>query len=430
MNRLRKYSVYVTVFLTSLAGANLGGVSITKIAFIPLMLVLFPELKRSVSINEPAKRIFLYYFIIILSSVFALFRTDLYVYDTYKSKVAMNILQFLIIYIPTCWMLLGSRKIQDYRNYFVGAIVKLAQINCLWALIQFVFWTIWKIDFNNLLFVEIIHGFLGDQWSVYNQSIENGILIKNLRISGLNFEPACFSFVMLLGYIYDNKRWHKILYILLLFISLSRTGIVVAAFILFFDGISAMRHMKRSTLKKAFGAFALLIVLLVGIMRSPIGAGVYNQVCVLMARFALIGNSNVGDGTYRHIMYIFWAIQSWLFSLNPLQKMIGIGYRVSGVVFSENLELRPMLQSSMVNQAWAIENDYADILLGTGIMGFFSIYSFFHSIYVRTGENVRKAIKMILVFGVFYNATIWTFTSLFLLYLLTEAICASRECSL
>ncbi len=427
MRMLRKYSVYITVLFTSMAGASLGGVSLTKIAFIPLMLVLFMEFKPRVTVYKPVKKILLYYILIIVSSFWGLTKRNMFLFDTYENKLIMNILQYAIIYLPTCLLLAGSRYIDDYKEFFKKAMVVLAEINCIWGIIQFAFWTFGRIDFNSLVFIDILHGRFGTQWTTYSQTIGSSILIKNLRVSGLNFEPACFCFILLLGYILDDKIWHKVTYILVIVLSLSRAGIVVACFVVFLDMIKTIKKLNRRLLQKiVFGGIIISITLLI-LSKTAIGNNVRNQMQVLFARFSLIRTASAGDGTYRHIMYVFWAIRDWVLNLGAIQKIIGVGYRVSGIVFSNNVLMHSMLQESMITQAWAVENDFADVLLGTGVLGIYLLYSFWYSVYKICNENVKKIIKMILIFGVFYNVSIWTFTSLIFLYFIVESAHSIKE---
>ncbi len=427
MNTIRKSCVYITVFLTSMAGATVGGISLTKIAFIPLMVALVTELKFKKVIYKPEKKLLLYYVVIILSSLWGLIKQKLFVFDTYENKLIMNIVQFLIIYIPICRMLSGSRNISEYSRWFREAIVALAKVNCVWGMVQFAFWSFAGIDFNQLVFTDILHGVFGTQWTVYNQSVSTGVLIRNLRVAGLNFEPACFSFVLLLGYIMDEKKWHKILYVFVIILSLSRAGIVVACCIILLDFIKTSRRLKKATLQRVTIGACGGMIFLVLISKLTIFDNIKNQFQVLLERFLMIGSASAGDGTYRHIMYFFWALRSWILDLGPIQKIIGVGHRVSGVVFSSNASMQALLQESMLNRAWAIENDFADVLLGTGIIGICLLYSFWYCIYRVCSEKIKRVIQMLIIFGLLYNVSIWTFTNLIFLYLITEYIVTLKE---
>ena len=418
MVQFRKICVFATVLLSSMAGASVGDISLTKIAFIPLILALLTELKTKFSLGRMERKLLLIYFLIIASSFYGLLNTGLFKYDTYEYKLITNIIQYLIIYIPVLLLLSNSKHYFEFKEDFTKAIIFLAKLNCIWAIIQFVVWVDLRIDFNDLVFNTYLHGLLGSNWSVYDQAISGDALIRNLRVAGLNYESACFSFIMLLGYALDDKTWHKFVYLAVILLALSRAGIVVSILLLAIEAFKFCRKMNKRKLQYFLVGLFILVIGCYVILKSPIGTGINNQIQVLLTRFMLVNKASYGSGTYRHIMYPVWAVQCWLFNLDPLQKLFGVGYRVSGVAFSESTSIQGYLQNIMSTQAWAIENDFADTLLGIGVVGIALLYSFLWQIN-KTGDIYSKKIVFIIFFfGLLYNVSIWSFSTIIYIYLM------------
>jgi hypothetical protein len=138
--------------------------------------VLFTEFKSKIVVYKPVKKLLLYYILIIITSFWGLTKQSMFSFDTYEVKLKMNILQYAIIYFPVCWLLTGSNHLGEYKYYFKKALILLAAVNSVWGIIQFAFWAFWRVDFNSLVFVDILHGVLGTQWTTYSQVVDSGVL--------------------------------------------------------------------------------------------------------------------------------------------------------------------------------------------------------------------------------------------------------------
>lgn len=123
MVQFRKICVFATVLLSSMAGASVGDISLTKIAFIPLILALLTELKTKFSLGRMERKLLLIYFLIIASSFYGLLNTGLFKYDTYEYKLITNIIQYLIIYIPVLLLLSNSKHYFEFKEDFTKAII-------------------------------------------------------------------------------------------------------------------------------------------------------------------------------------------------------------------------------------------------------------------------------------------------------------------
>ena len=417
MGLVRKITVYITIFFASMASASLFGISLTKLAFIPLLIVLLIDsLNDTVKLSMKSFVFIGFYTVIILSSLYGLCMTENYELDSYEYKLTYGIIQCILIYIPVVVLLFNNYKKDEYCNNIKKALISLARISSIWGILQFVFWSFWRIDFNNAIFNDFFNGFFGEINGARYQVLENGSWNISIRISGLSHEPAIFCMILLLGIIFDNKRWIKFIYAILIFLSLSRAGILVLLVLLGILFIKNIKNLKKSTIIYGFSIFVLLGLFLAMIFTVDSLSSLRIQFEKMLERFSLINNSEENIGTYRHINYIGWSIDSWCSDLNIFQKMFGIGYRVSGVALSHNSYYSTYLEENMINSAWAIECDFADILLGTGLVGL-CIYIYIWGSVFRKGNFQHKLLCIVfVVFGIFYNVSIWTLSMIIMMF--------------
>lgn len=420
MNKFRKICVYLTVFFLSMTGASIFNVSLTKVALIPLFLSLILDSKNialnKTSLNKNAIILLLFYFVIIISSIFGLARQELYSYISYKNKLFFNILQYLLLFIPITILFFLNNQKSKYTIEIKNAIVFLAKISCIWGITQFCFWNFMKIDFNDLIFNDFFKGFFGNTWSAKYQVYVNGKWDVSIRISGLSHEPAIFCLILLLGILLDKNILFKLLYSIAILLSLSRAGIIILVVVL---AILLVRRIKNANKNMIIRYIALIFsvccffLIILGTNAFPT---LKQQFLKVIERFSLIGDSTKSTGTLRHINYIPWALRTWTFDFNILQKLFGVGRRVSGIAFSQNESLKIYLDQTMLKQAWAIESDIADVLLGTGILGLVLYFMILFNIIKNKNFEIRMIGIIFFIYGFFYNAFIWDISSLIIMF--------------
>ena len=425
MTKIRKINIYLAVFGTALAGAELFGVSFGKICLFPMLIGLLLETKGKGCVNKNAKWLMCFYYCVIIGSAFGLISIRNNAFQKYSSKLLLNLIQYVCIYIPLLLMIGNAKVRKRYTNDFWQAIVCLARIEAIWGCLQFIMWNVFDFNLNDFVFLDILHGQLGSNWVSYSQSFETGYLIRNLRISGLSFENALFGFVLLIGYLIDDNKLWKLFYSLMIILSLSRSSLVTLFIVVIYQLLHSDLKISKNTFLKIIGTIlAIILVIIIGISDTDYLDLVLNQLSVFYSRFLEIKVLDKFSGSYRHLMYIPWCIYTWFITLNPFEKLFGVGLRTSGVAFNLVSSIKQYLPVGMQNYAWAIECDVADVLLGTGICGLLSLYSFLIAKYKMIGDlKLKSFVICVLAFGLMYNVSSWNLTILMYIFIAqTETI--------
>lgn len=367
--------VFIALFFSSMVGAKIFGVSLNKAALLPLELFLFYKVVSSnkvIEIKSSTKFLLLFYVLQILNSTVALIFNSGYniKYDNYSSTLMNNVIQNIFIYIPIVILLSNYPDKERIFKTALKCLVAVCRIHAFWALAQFILWQV-EFDLNGFVFTDILNGALGENYQSNLANIGGSIV---LRVTGLNFDPAYLSTLMIMGSCFDRRKLFNLLYLLCCTLAMSRVGMVVLVLLLVVRYAMAKKEhgfdMSTDNILKTLSV-AVLIVMAFLIMYFSLDAFKV-QVDKAIQRFAgVFSPSESKDGTSRHVLYPIYAIYCWIFDLNFLQKLIGVGARISGVVFtnSDFVKDNMTFNSTMLNSAWEIECDYAELLLGDGLIG-------------------------------------------------------------
>lgn len=408
--------IYIAVIFSCLTGAQILGLSLNKVALLPLeVYILFLLInRRQVIFSKERRLLLLWYIAVSFSSIVGLLNSKQL--EGYEKRLIFNILQFVFIYIPIA---LGVDCLKDGWNIFRGSILFVAKLNCLWGILQFIFWYMMKIDLNSLFFMDILHGVLGTEWTDW--SYETGNLA--IRVTGFNLDPAFFAVLMVLGFVFSEKWYWKVVYFGAVVLAMSRVGIMTLILLIIYMEIN--RFKKRRSKIKLRSVFkgtiiGLFLVLLCIVAYNSITFVKY-QFDYVISRMMALKISMSDTGTLRHIMYFPVALLVWLFDFPIIYKLFGIGPRVAGTafVYSSNANKLLHLNTSMLSSAWAIECDLAEILLGTGICGFVLYYSLLiriNKIHKNTNISLKFMMFALMVFGIMYDVSMLTIINLLLCF--------------
>lgn len=406
--------VFIAVFFSSMLGAKIFGVSLNKLALIPLEIYLIFRLMKhrfQARVTKTKRILLLWYFAVILSSLagfvypYRLSGTD--------EKLILNILQCGFIYIP---ILLGIEYINNPIEQFRKAIVVTAKINSIIAVLQFLFWYLVRFDFNDFIFGTVLRGLLGNEWTVWNY--EMGSLA--IRATGLNHDAAYFAMIMIIGFCFCKEKIWKAIFFVATLLAMSRVGVLT---ILLLEFISFAKIKTSKTIKKRsifFGVFGFVMILIGAFYAYLKIPAVQYQVDYFIYRLSALANlENADNGTLRHVMYIPESLIT-LLDMNLLHILFGVGARVSGAALLHSSQASSMLVFTvgMRNAAWSIECDFAELLLGTGVVGFTLFYIYLFRLYYKSKDNVsiKNMIVALIVFGFMYNSTMNTVVNLFLIF--------------
>ena len=408
-----KKLIFIGVFFSSIVGAQLFGVSLNKIAIMPLEIMLISKtlLKQgstNLYINKNKKRLILWYIINVLSSILGLIFINNYnvkYIDDFERTELLWIIQICIIYLPILLMLPNNNNIlkSDVRE----SLLLTAKIQALWTLLQFFLYYVYNFDLNEVVFHDILKQ-ASSNWTAYSY-IDGKIL---LRPTGLNHDPAFLGILMIIALIYEKRSLWKLIYLFVIVISLSRSALVTAAALLIYKIIS---YINNNTLKVKRNLFIRLVamslcVLLVFYFLYNKIPSINEQVSRLIARFSTIKTGQ--DGTSLHLGYFRYSIIVSLFIMPVINTLLGIGMPVSGVGFNIYHNYISKLEiGHRINLAWTIESDFATVLLGTGVIGLVIYYLNLLNFYKEESivPQNRELIFCILIYGFMYNLAGLTF---------------------
>lgn len=361
--------IFIAVFFSSILGGRVFGLSLNKLALLPLemYIVYYIITRKKLYSNRHLYPLFAFLIIQILSSAFGLifFQNPV---KNYNNRLITNILQNIFIYFPILFGLGLIKSRFPIFKYFKIALLWVVRIHCIWAIIQFLLWSIFSLNINDILFNNILNGFIEVS---LDQILVNINGYTYLRAAGFTIHVA-FAALMVLGVCFDEKFYLKILYCVVCVLSMSRTGIVATFGVLFFQLIYLICVQEKEKRLKIiyniliFAGIAIAVCLLL-YFTVPF---VRTQVNNVLGRFFNITSNK--DGSMRHVMYPIYAIYSWVVDLNFFQKLWGVGARVSGLVFVESnyVSQNMIFNAEMLSTAWEVECDIAAILLGDGLLGF------------------------------------------------------------
>ena len=404
--------VFIAIFLSSILGASLFGVSLNKIALIPLMvyLLLFLILKRKkLFISRNTVIIIIFFLLAAASSLLSLLSDYTYI-EGYTSRSLLFFVQSILIYVPLIILLDSYTRYGSNRKYLLYAVKKSIvitfRIHAVFALLEFVMFFIAGIEFPTA----ILSVFYGSDAAP--ALINLGSLGIFLRPTGLNMDPAYFGIAMVFGFMFEKNRLWKFIGFLCVCLAMSRVAIltIVVVFLL------QLRYKKIKA--RTIIIFAILAVAFIAVALS--NPYINSQITGLFSRLTL--SSNNGDsGTMRHILYFPKSIEVWFSDYSLLQKLIGYGPRQSGTILAHSGVMDEYLIESMFVTSWSAECDFAELLLGYGLVGII-LYA---AIVLRL-LRLRKGIEIVAVvalFGLMYDIS----SSTYVLFILIALTCVLKK---
>ena len=386
--------LFISVLFSSMLGAKIMGISLNKIALLPLIIYLLFSKFQTFKINKYCTPLLIFFLIQLLSSSHSLLLTYAKNFDGFINTSILNIISDLFIYFPLIILINGYSNRSALKNKFIHALVITCRIHLIWSVCQFVIYSIFKYSINDLT------QFLFTRNSTAFTNL--GPLGVFIRPTGLTTDPAFFGITMVLGFILDKKSANKLLYFLMSILSMSRVSIIVIiiAFILNF----LLKNKVQINAKKIFVIITVLFVLFIICMTSKT---ISSQISALLYRFNIIKDVNAGriDGTSRHILYIPMSFKALLKQNSIITFLIGCGPRQSGPALVVSNVMNEYLSEGMFINTWSIECDIAELILGYGVLGFISYYLIL-SILILKEKRIESILFIsIAIFGIMYNVS-------------------------
>lgn len=286
----------------------------------------------------------------------------------------------------------NESKKRYVKQAFISGLKVNAWIQLIWGGMQYILYQSTGQSLNQVVFGDWLH--MPTNYTYTN--IYNGIN----RLTGLNWEPAFFGLSLIIGFLLSNKLWHKILFIIGIIASASRTSLLVLIAVILVGFIYDLIQKKKTSLNINPDQIVISILLVLIVLILVIGS--WNSISkTLFTTLTRFQNMNFDPSSRVHNFYyqVIWDLLFNKFSV--LQLFFGIGAASSGYPYSFYYGLYPQF----IVKPWSIEDGLADIIVGSGLIGVVLVYLWFinKAWVARKNKAAFLLIVGILVGAVTYN---------------------------
>ena len=309
---------------------------------------------------------------------------------------------FLII----VYIFFSQKEKVQYLAYYVKGVYISSIIQMMWGYAQILFDAIGQ-DLNTIVFRDILQ-MMGEYATQYQ--------FGRLKVSGLCWNAGNFAPLITFGYIYTKNSYLKMAFLLLGFLSGSRTlmlGLFVGAII---EWILVGKFKATITKKKMiFLAVAIIVVAIVFLTNRDI---VFRKVMEI-ADLLDIKNRVKTEGSANTHLYYLTSIPEITIKNDFISNLFGYGPGCSGYAQSELMNLY------VTSDKWSIECDYVNQLWSYGYIGFVVYYYWYLKNLVKTIKIDKKYTALFAAFlfeGLLYNITFnWVLFLVISIFLLAKS---------
>lgn len=328
------------------------------------MLYVIYGVLNNKKIRFSFNRNFIAYFICLsFSTIFAVTRSIENDWTKRAVKGYITITIVLCIYIT---LLSGN----DYRNklksYLYGIKIS-CFINVIWSIFQFVLFNILKFDLNTTLFVDILH--IANSGSKFRGG--------NICCSGFHWHPGNLAPLLVFGYLRTQNKWYKALIVFVGIFTFQVTVILGVLLCLGYDLFKYVTHSRFYFNRKKFflGIFEALVIIVALIIMNK--TDLTNGAASILRYFIKkITFQGIDNSSKVHLNY-YQMLPDIIRSMSFVQILFGFGYGCSGYFYTLFLGQYSNLET------WAVESDYINNFLGTGLFASFAILFWIVSIGIK-----------------------------------------------
>ena len=320
----------------------------------------------------------------------------------WKNGIVTSFIQlcfFIIVYI-----FFDSKNRIGYLVYYIKGVYLSVVIQMIWGYAQFLF-DMLGMDLNSLVFKDILH-MMGEYTTQYQ--------FGRLKVSGMCWNAGNLAPLVTFGYIYSNNMYLKGAFLILGFVSGSRTlmlGLMVCV-ILQFMLAKNRRRMRLTSKKLVFGLLGTGVLFVVIV---KYGNAIVEKVIEISDLLNLKERVKTEGSANTHLYYLT-SIPAVTRKNDLLSNLFGYGPGCSGYPQSVLMNFYPNLEK------WSIECDYVNQLWSYGYIGFVVYYYWYIKNAVRTFKLDKRYVVLMLTFmfeGILYNITFnWVFFLLIAIFLL------------
>lgn len=373
----------------SLLQISIGTMSVSPFNAIMYIIFVFELLKGKLAVPDTNGVIYFVYLICITISTVINSSFVPSNWNTANFIAVFNswILGFLLIFV-------NKNILRSVKKFFINGLKLNTWIQLTWGILQFIIYKVSGQSLNEIFFEDTLHL----QLSHATLNIYNGIN----RLTGLNWEPAYFGLALIIGYLLSNKLWKKLLFVVGVVLSASRTSLLTLIAVIIVQEIYKLVKFKEK--KKTYFqkqelmiTFTILLVIIVGIILNF--QEIINTFLSTAMRFQ---NFDLDPSSRVHSFY-YQVLGNILFSkFSLVQLLFGIGPASSGYAYTLWYDLYP----DLISNAWNIENGLADIIVGAGVLGTVLVYWWFIN-NLRIGKDNKVAFALII--GILVGAITYSY---------------------
>ena len=256
----------------------------------------------------------------------------------------------------------------------------------LWGIVQFIFYRM-HINLNNVLFLLLAQTADATITDLSSQVFMPQNPFIPYRLTGFAMDPFYLGFFCNYVIFLSKKRLIKLLALFCLIFSFSRSNLLGFCIYLAYKLFSSSRNFKEKYISKPFVCISVPLVILIS--------------------FVIVFFSQGVGATHNHRIFYFLLPFS-IFSENPLLLPFGGSPILTGGIYpfySYLSEFAYLPKTMSENFAWAIESDWAGIVIGRGFFGIITYLLIFADIVLKKKIPVENKVLAIAVFigGVGYD---------------------------
>ena len=376
------YLLYTMIVISPMLVLQICRKELFLLLQIVFVIVMFIQLKKMYITKS-----FFLLFIFLEPFVTAIFAQFSNMSVMYK-KTALNL---FIMSIPLYFTIFYLNDLVKKNKNIVDIVKKALKLTIIleiiWIALQFIFYRVFNIDINQLVFVNILH------------MVDNASFIRDWvwYPSGFCWHSAVLAPLFVIGiFIIDNK-FIKFLILCVSLICGNRTTLlgVILSYVLLF--INSVKNKKIKFQRKYLNIIPIVFIICVILF---LFTGIGDKILDALNKLVLILFSESKDAsTAAHLGY-YQDYFKILKMSSVSQIFFGYGYGCSGYTITE-------LYGRYAGQGtWAIESDFVNILVSRGILGFLGYYGFLIYIMIK-GIKIDKRyflfLLIIIIQGFGYN---------------------------
>ena len=410
---IERILIFIAVFGSSISGGEIFGISVAKLAILPLLLLFLTKRGRSKGLKTYSILLLIWFSLFLISSAFGFF-SPIQKMSGFDSRLLMNMVTMGGIYIPVVFLLSRQDNKTELFHQFKFSLLWTARIHAIWAILQFLLYSLFRFDLNSFALSWLFES----GTSAFDNNYGSGEPFKVfIRATGINHDPAFLGIVIVCGALFDVNLIWKLLYVGTSALAMSRSSVIVIVFVVLLQMMHFLAR-KKMTMKKyappLLLASGLGVIVLFSAFSNP---SIREPISHMFSRFEQLTVSvHQQGGDARHLMYLFEPFNVSMNNLSFVQILFGIGPRNGGNALSQFYTGSVSVVTTDAGSAWSIESDPGELWLGCGLLGFVAYYASLVSFWRKGGFEAKLISLSFVIFGLMYDIAFQPLTQLVLIF--------------